>query len=133
MSELQPHQLQLLSWIDLEIKEEENRYRLDGSVGLKGLKSSGVVLHPVSVTRKSFGYADYPEIEFRLPFASDTQLFKDNSAIECFIDGEESIKGVLLGLDARKGKFRLYAPALPKCCVKYSSDLAFKSSPKKIP
>ena len=73
----------------------------------------GVVLHPLSITRKTFGYADYPEISFRLPYLSDTSNFRDNSAIECFIDGEESVKGVLLSMDGQKGEFRLFAPDFP--------------------
>ena len=70
-------------------------------------------MHPLSITRKTFGYADYPEISFRLPYLSDTSNFRDNSAIECFIDGEESVKGVLLRMDGQKGEFRLFAPDFP--------------------
>ena len=99
--------------ITLEMKEQENRYRLDASSGLKQLKSWGVVLHPISVTRKSYGYADYPEISFRLPFVCDTSSFKENSAIECFMEGEDSVKGVFLGMDGQKGGFRLFAPEFP--------------------
>lgn len=108
-----PHLQHLLDCIDLEIKEQEIRYKFDDQSGLKQLKSIGVALHPISVTRKAFGYADYPEISFRLPFVSDTSNFKDNSAIECFIDGEESVKGVLLRMDGQKGEFRLFAPDFP--------------------
>jgi superfamily I DNA and/or RNA helicase len=113
MEEAHPHQAHLLKCIALEMKEQENRYKLDASSGLKLLKSWGVVLHPISVTRKSFGYADYPEISFRLPFVCDTSSFKENSAIECFIEGEDSVKGVFLGMDGQKGAFRLFAPEFP--------------------
>jgi len=113
MNELHPHQNHLLSLISLEMKEQEKRYTLDPQAGLKQLKADGLALHPISVTRKSFGYADYPEISFKLPFTTDTLNFRDNSAIECFIEGEEPIKGVLLGMDGQKGEFRLFASDFP--------------------
>lgn len=108
-----PHIEHILACIDLEIQEQEKRYKLDEQVGLKQLRALGVVLHPLIITRKSFGYADYPEISFRLPFVVDTSSFRDNSAIECFIEGEEPIKGVMMGMDGQKGTFRLFAPDFP--------------------
>ena len=108
-----PHIEHILTCIDLEIQEQEKRYKLDEQVGLKQLRALGVVLHPLVITRKSFGYADYPEISFRLPFVVDTSAFRDNSAIECFIEGEEPIKGVMMGMEGQKGTFRLFAPDFP--------------------
>ena len=113
MGENHPHQDHLLKCISLEMSEQEKRYKLDSGSGLKQLKANGVALHPITVTRKSFGYADYPEIEFRLPFVTETGSFKGNSAIECFLEGEESIKGVFIGMDGKKGAFRLFAPEFP--------------------
>lgn len=113
MEEQYPHIKYLIDCIDLEIKEQEQRYKLDEQSGLKQLKSAGIILHPISVIRKSFGYADYPEISFKLPFVADSSNFKDNSAIECFIEDEESVKGVLLRMDGQKGDFRLFAPDFP--------------------
>ena len=65
------------------------------------------------MTRKSFGYAEYPEISFRLAFPPETNLFRDGAAIECFIAGEEPVKGVLINLDGVNGEFRLFAPDYP--------------------
>ncbi|MFT5779224.1 MAG: ATP-dependent RNA/DNA helicase IGHMBP2 [Crocinitomicaceae bacterium] len=113
MEERHPFQEQLLKVISLEMRGQEKKYALGPESSLKQLKSYGVVLHPITVIRKTFGYADYPEISFKLPFACDTSSFKDNSAIECFLEGEESIKGMLLGLDGHKGDFRLFAPEFP--------------------
>ena len=89
------------------------RFSLDKEHTLRSLKSEGLALHPISVTRKSFGYADYPEISFRLNFPQDTNQFRDGSAIECFIEGEEPVKGILLSLDGKSGEFRLFAPDYP--------------------
>ncbi|MGB0915450.1 MAG: AAA domain-containing protein [Crocinitomicaceae bacterium] len=113
MSELHPHQLHLLKCISVEMAEQESRYALSGDTGLKQLRALGLLLHPINVTRKSFGYADYPEISFRLPYECDTTNFKDNVAIECFIEGEELIKGVLLRLNGKQGEMRLFAPDFP--------------------
>ena len=107
------HLLELLACIDLEEKEQVKRFSLDQQHTLKNLKAEGLALHPLIVTRKNFGYADYPEISFRLAFPPETNLFKDGAAFECFISGEEPIKGILLSLDGKSGEFRLFAPDFP--------------------
>jgi len=108
-----PHIIQLLQCIDLEEKEQVKRYSLDQQHTLKSLKAEGLALHPIVVTRKNFGYADYPEISFRLNFPAETNQFKDGAAIECFYTGEEPVKGVLISLDGKVGEFRLFAPDFP--------------------
>jgi superfamily I DNA and/or RNA helicase len=97
-----PHIIQLLQCITLEEKEQVKRYSLDQQHTLKSLKAEGLALHPIVVTRKNFGYADYPEISFRLNFPPEVNLFKDGAAIECFCTG-----------DGRSGEFRLFAPDFP--------------------
>lgn len=113
MSNRHPHQQLLLECIALEMKEQESRFQLHDGAGLKQLKAKGLALHPIKVTRKYFGYAEYPEIEFHLPFASETDAFKPNAAIELLLEGEQSIKGIYLGGAGRKGAVRLYAPEFP--------------------
>ncbi|MDE3250811.1 MAG: AAA family ATPase [Bacteroidota bacterium] len=104
---------QMLQAIALEEKEEANRYRLDQQHTLKALKAEGLALHPLSVTRRGFGYADYPEFSFRLHFPPGTNAFRDGAAIECFAPGEEPVKAVLLNLDGQSGECRLFAPDFP--------------------
>ncbi len=108
-----PYIRQLLACIVLEEKEEVKRYSLDQQHTLKSLKAEGLALHPITITLKNFGYADYPEINFRLPFPADTNHFRDGAAIECFCAGEEPVKGVLISLDGKAGEFRLFAPDFP--------------------
>jgi ATP-dependent RNA/DNA helicase IGHMBP2 len=108
-----PYIRQLLAAVALEEKEEIKRYSLDKQHTLRSLKAEGLALHPIIVTRKSFGYADYPEISFRLPFPADTNQFRDGAAIECFSQGEDPVKGVLINIDGRVGEFRLFAPDFP--------------------
>ncbi|MDP4284634.1 MAG: AAA domain-containing protein [Bacteroidota bacterium] len=109
-----PYIRQLLSCIHLEEKEEIKRYSLDQQHTLKSLKVEGLALHPIVITRKNFGYADYPEISFRLPFPAETNHFRDGVAIECFCAGEDSIKGILIYLDGKMGEFRLFTPDFPE-------------------
>jgi len=113
MSITHPHIQRLLECIELEEKEQVKRYSLDQQHTLKTLKAEGLALHPITVTRKNFGYADYPEISFRLGYPAETGLFKDSAAIECFYTGEEPVKGVLLNIDGKAGEFRLFAPDFP--------------------
>src|SRR5258705_2603852 len=104
---MHPHIQTLLRCIDLEEKEQVQRYSLDQQHTLKSLKAEGLALHPIIVTRKNFGYADYPEISFRLNFPEETNLFRDGAAIECFCSGEEPVKGILINIEGKTGEFRL--------------------------
>ena len=110
---MHPHIQTLLQCIDLEEKEQVQRYSLDQQHTLRQLKAEGLALHPIIVTRRNFGYADYPEISFKLSFPPEANLFKDGAVIECFIAGEEPLKGVLMSLDGKTGEFRLFAPDFP--------------------
>ncbi|HNU15065.1 MAG TPA: AAA domain-containing protein [Chitinophagaceae bacterium] len=110
---MHPHIQRLLKCISLEEKEQAQRYSLDQQHTLKQLKAEGLALHPLIITRKNFGYADYPEISFKLNFPPEANMFKDGAAIECFLTGEDPIKGVLITLDGKSGEFRLFAPDFP--------------------
>ena len=109
-----PHLSILHTCIELEEKEQLNRYQFNEQHNLRSLKAEGLAIHPIRITKKSFGYADYPELSFRIPFPSETTHFRDGMAIECFCQGEEPIKGVLLSLNGKQGEFRLFAPDFPE-------------------
>lgn len=113
MSEIHKHIERMLKCIHLEELEETNRYKLDKNHSLRQLKAEGLALHPIRITHRQFGFADYPEFSFRMPFPTDTGRFKDGMAIECFCVDEEPIKAVLLSLDGRMGEVRLFAPDYP--------------------
>ena len=117
----------LLNCIELEEKEQIQRFRLDQQHTLRQLKAEGLALHPIKVSRKSFGYADYPEINFRLPYPAETGLFRDGAAIECFVPGEEPVKAVMLSMEGRAGEFRLFAPDFPDWIE--NDDLGIKLAP----
>src|SRR5436190_4613922 len=128
----------LLQCIGLEEKEQVQRFSLDQQHTLRSLKAEGLALHPIIVTRKNFGYADYPEISFKLNFPPEANMFKDGAAIECFIAGEEPVKGVLISLDGKNGEFRLFAPDFPDWIeddgvgIKLSPDTRTTSIMKKV-
>lgn len=135
---MHPHIQILLRCIGLEEEEQVERYSLDQQHTLKSLKADGLALHPIIVIRKNFGYADYPEITFKLSFPPEANLFKDGAAIECFTAGEEPIKGVLISLDGKNGEFRLFAPDFPDWIeddsvgIKLSPDTRTTSIMKKV-
>ncbi len=110
---MHPHIQTLLECITLEEKEQAQRYSLDQQHTLKQLKAEGLALHPIIVTKRNFGYADYPEISFKLSFPLEANMFKDGAAIECFKAGEDPVKGILLNLEGKNGEFRLFAPDFP--------------------
>jgi superfamily I DNA and/or RNA helicase len=89
--------------LDAEEKEQGMRYREDEGLRLKGIQ----------IQRKSMGYLDYPELSFRIPFPTETTVFRDGTAIELRYQQEEPVKGMLLEFDGRQGAFRLYAPDFP--------------------
>jgi superfamily I DNA and/or RNA helicase len=113
MENIHPYISHLLKCLDLEEQEQSTRYQFDNQQSLKTLKSEGLAIHPIRITRKTFGYAEYPEISFRIPYPVETNSFKDGMAIECFCQGEESVKGVLLSSDGKQGEFRLFSPDFP--------------------
>ncbi|HET6722560.1 MAG TPA: AAA domain-containing protein [Chitinophagaceae bacterium] len=135
---MHPHIQTLLRCIGLEEKEQVQRFRLDQQHTLKTLKADGLALHPVIITRKNFGYADYPEVSFKLNFPPEANLFKDGAAIECFIAGEEPVKGILISLDGKNGEFRLFAPDFPDWIeedgvgIKLAPDIRTTSIMKKV-
>lgn len=110
---LHPHIVHLLHCLDIEEQEQAKRYQFNEQHSLKSLKAEGLAIHPIRITRKTFGYAEYPEISFRIPFPMDATNFRDGMAIECFCQGEEPVKGILLNLDGKNGEFRLFAPDFP--------------------
>ena len=113
MSSTHQHIKKLLQCINLEEREQVKRFSLDQQHTLKSLKAEGLALHPITVIKKNFGYADYPEISFRLNFPAETNLFKDGAAIECFLSNQEPVKGILISLEGKVGEFRLFAPDFP--------------------
>ena len=108
-----PHIRKLIAAIEAEDKEQERRYSQNSHSGIKEMKREGSALHPIRIVRQTYGYMDYPEINFRLPFPQDTSQFKAGIPVACFSENEDPIKGILLDFDGIYGEFRLFTSELP--------------------
>jgi ATP-dependent RNA/DNA helicase IGHMBP2 len=109
-----PYIDKLKKLVHFEFEEQKKRFQSMGSNDTKSLKNQGLILHPIQVTRKRFGFADYPEVEFKLLYNQDTNLFKSGVSIECYVEGEDSIRGVLLFVNGNHGEFRLFTSDFPE-------------------
>lgn len=107
------HIERLIHVLELETAAQEERYSPLNGNNYRQLKAEGILLQPIRVTRKSFGYADYPEISFTLPYPAETSAFKSGMSIQLILEGEEPVKGIILYLEGNKGEFRLFAPDFP--------------------
>jgi ATP-dependent RNA/DNA helicase IGHMBP2 len=108
-----PHIQFLLDNLILEEKAQVERFSVKDAGGIKSLKRDGLALHPIKITRKSYGFAEYPEFSFKIPQSQQTDNFRDGTAIELFFENETSIKGILLGINGGSGEARIFAPDFP--------------------
>lgn len=104
---------ELIATLKLEFKAQEKRYSINSGISLKQLKSEGVLLQPIRITRKNYGFADYPEFEFYLPYPSETSQFRNGSSIQLICGDEKPVLGALLYLEGNKGEIRLYTSDFP--------------------
>ena len=107
------HLNDLLKAIDFEEKEEQIRFQIEKNSSLSQLKKEGYALHPLHIQKRSFGFADYPEFSFKFPYPFDSKSMRDGAAIECFLQGEEPIKGILLQFNGQYGEVRLFTSDFP--------------------
>lgn len=104
---------ELISALKTESKAQDERYSLSGGINLKQLRAEGYLLQPIRINRRSYGFADYPEFEFHLPFPSETSQFRNGCSIQLFSADEKPISGVLLYLEGNKGEIRLHTSDFP--------------------
>ncbi len=124
---MHPHIQKLIRCLEWEEREQIRRFYAEGQTSLKKLKAEGVALHPIRITGKGFGWADYPEFSFRLPYPPESHLFKDNAPIELISGNEEPVKGILISLSGNMGEVRLFSSDLPDWLE--DGDAAIKLSP----
>lgn len=104
---------ELISLLKLEIKAQEEKYSIAAGANLKQLRAEGFILSPIRVNRRSYGFADYPEFEFSLPYPAETSQFKNGGSVQLFCGDEKPVSGILLFLDGNKGEIRLHASDFP--------------------
>lgn len=100
----------LLQLIEEESSAQRKRYQSNDN--FKQLKREGLLLHPIHISKKTYGYLDYPEFSFKVPFQQNSQLFKSGSPIEIVTD-KERYKALLINFDGRSGECRLFKSDFP--------------------
>lgn len=108
-----PHIEYLLKGLALEERAQQSRYSIKDAASIKQLKREGLAIYPIKTGKKSYGFAEYPELQFKAPISQDTSQFRGGNAIEIFFQSEAPIKGILLSLDGSNGEVRIYAPDFP--------------------
>lgn len=104
---------QLIECVSIESKAQEEKFSGKHGANFKQLKADGFLLHPIKITRKSYGYADYPEISFQVLYPAESNAFKNGTSVQLVFENEDPVKGLLLYLDGNKGELRLFAPDFP--------------------
>lgn len=100
----------LLQLIEEESSAQRKQYQSNDN--FKQLKREGLLLHPIHISKKTFGYLDYPEFSFKVPFQQNSQLFKSGSPIE-IVTEKERYKALLINFDGRSGECRLFKSDFP--------------------
>lgn len=104
------HLIQLLK---IEKKAQSEKWTISESTSLKQIKAQGLVIHPIKIIRKTFGYADYPTLEFSIPFDGDYSSFKSGCSVELIGMNNKVCSAFLNYVQGKKGEIRLFAPDFP--------------------
>ncbi len=113
MTDFHPHLKKLISNVKLESTAQEEKYSFKNGANFKQMKAEGLLLQPIKVHRKTYGYADYPELSFSVLYPSESNAFRNGASVQLVYENEEPVKGLLLYLDGNKGELRLFAPDFP--------------------
>ncbi|MGB0933526.1 MAG: AAA domain-containing protein [Lishizhenia sp.] len=104
----------LIELLKLEKKAQSEKWTLSENTTLKQLKAQGLVIHPIKIIRKTFGYADYPTLEFSIPFDGDYSNFKSGCSVELIGSNDKTCAAFLNYVQGKKGEIRLFAPDFPE-------------------
>ena len=96
-----------------EQEAQEKRW-FNASLSIKELRHKGVVISPIQITRKRFGYADYPVLHFSFSHEYNQTQFSGGSPIAVFSENSEELcNGQLLTIAQGKGELTLFADDFP--------------------
>ena len=99
--------------LSIEQTVQENNW-FNKKTSLKELRKQGVVIHPIHVYKKRFGYADYPIFSFSFSHEINLSLFKGGVPITVFTkDNQELCNGILLFIEGNQGEVTLHTPDFP--------------------
>ena len=97
-------------------KEQEFQEKkwFSNDVSIKQLRKEGVVIHPIKVLRKRFGYADYPVFSFNFSHDINTNLFKGGVPIALFSEENDKLcTGNILYINGNNGEVALFSNDFP--------------------
>jgi ATP-dependent RNA/DNA helicase IGHMBP2 len=96
-----------------EQETQEKRW-FNSSLSTKELRHKGVVISPIKISRKRFGYADYPIIHFSFSHEYSQTQFNGGSPIAVFNEkSEELCNGQILTISQGKGELTLFSDDFP--------------------
>ena len=86
----------------------------NAGTGIKVLRSQGVLIHPIRIFKKSFGFADYPIIAFNFSHDVNPSIFKEGAPVTIFEkDTNLTCSAVVRFISSGTGELLLYAPDFP--------------------
>ena len=99
--------------LKMEQHEQEQKWLSKGT-DYKQLRSEGVLLYPIHVNKRRFGFADYPVLEFSFSYTLSNPSFRSGAPVALF-DGEtgDHINGSLISLSEYRGEILLYTHDFP--------------------
>lgn len=109
--DLETYKALQLKALDFELKAQSEQIK-SAYQSLSELKKSGYGIHPITIINQSYGFAEYPEITFKVPLNQSIERFKQSDYIELFSD-EGVEKGSIIYLNISEGKIRLFTDDFP--------------------
>lgn len=102
----------LLECLKLEKEEHLRKFSATDKISLTQLKKDGLLIQPIRIINRNYGFADYPEIRISIPYFSGNNSFRDGMSLEVFSD-EGNTRAVLLSNEGNQMQIRLYSSDFP--------------------
>ncbi|MFA5574544.1 MAG: AAA domain-containing protein [Brumimicrobium sp.] len=99
----------------LEETEQEKRF-LSDNLSLKELRKDGLVIHPVKIQNKSFGFTDQPiiTVSFHVPQGINSSYYSSGTPIAIFNgNSQEVCNGHLLSISEKGAEILLFSDDFP--------------------
>lgn len=99
--------------LKIEQHEQEQKWLSKGS-DYKQLRSEGVLLYPIHVNKRRFGFADYPVLELSFSYTISNPSFRSGIPVALFdAESGEHVNGSLISLSEYRGEVILYTHDFP--------------------
>lgn len=101
----------------LQLEEETQRKRFyESDIPLKELRKEGVVIHPIKLTNKNFGYTDQPTINvsFHIPGGINKSYYSEGTPVALFLPTQKEVcNGQLLSISDNEAEVLLHSNDFP--------------------